>query len=203
MNEVQALIEAGATLNRWGHVPATSGNFSCRLASGGFVVTASGFHKGFLEENNFLQLNANGVREENTSVNLKPSAETELHLDIYRRFPEAQAILHSHSPMASLVSMQTNENAVYLEGWELLKAFDGIDTHQTRVRIPVVENSQLMSEVCEQLSQDLSKNELTVPMYIIRGHGVYCWSSSVARCLHQLEALEYLLNMITLGAKRG
>ena len=42
------LIEAGRTLYQMGMVPATSGNFSARLADGRIAITVSGRHKGRL-----------------------------------------------------------------------------------------------------------------------------------------------------------
>ena len=45
----QQLIEAGRFINSQGWVPATSGNFSARLADGSIAITVSGRHKGHLQ----------------------------------------------------------------------------------------------------------------------------------------------------------
>ena len=69
---------------------------------------------------------------------VKPSDETLLHCQIYRLFPEANAVLHSHGT-ASLILARTRREAtgLTLAGWELLKAFPGIATHETQVILPV------------------------------------------------------------------
>ena len=79
-----ALIEAGRWVSQKGWVPATGGNFSIKTETG-FVVTASGYDKGHLAPEHFLELNQQG---EITSGNGKPSAETALHLKLYQLQPD-------------------------------------------------------------------------------------------------------------------
>ena len=44
----RALIEVGRAFHAQGWAPATSGNFSARLADGRIAITTSGRHKGRL-----------------------------------------------------------------------------------------------------------------------------------------------------------
>ena len=77
------IIAVGRRLDARGWAPATAGNYSARLADG-FAVTASGWHKGRLREEGILKLDEAGK----VVGDGKPSAETQLHLAIYRQFPE-------------------------------------------------------------------------------------------------------------------
>jgi len=65
MNEFQscaeALIAAGQQLYIQGMVPATSGNFSARLANDHLAITVSGRHKGKLSEQDIMEVDVNGV----------------------------------------------------------------------------------------------------------------------------------------------
>src|SRR5262249_24069364 len=78
------LIRAGRLFFERGWVPATAGNFSARLDESHLVITASGRHKGELDADGFLLVGLDG---EVLSRGRKPSAETALHLQLYRREP--------------------------------------------------------------------------------------------------------------------
>src|SRR4051812_20644185 len=133
---VEALI--GATQRAHGHgwMPATSGNASRRLAGGGFLVTASGVDKGRLGPNDVVTLDPDGAP---LPGSLRASAETGLHLARYRADPAVGAVLHVHAPRAVLASRRFGGEVV-LEGFELLKAFSGIVTHEARMVVPIVDN---------------------------------------------------------------
>ena len=184
-----ALAAAGEDLYQRGWVPATSGNFSARLDASSAIVTASGKHKGRLSPADFIavDLQANPISEG------KPSAETELHTQLYARFPEIAAVLHCHSPKVTVISKaKPNTKAIHLEDYELLKAFDGVDTHATRVDIPIFDNTQDISALAAEVDTYLALHP-TCPAYLIRGHGVYCWGKDIDSCMRNLEALDFLI----------
>tara|TARA_R110001592_G_scaffold1254_1_gene7404 strand:+ start:281 stop:904 length:624 start_codon:yes stop_codon:yes gene_type:complete len=185
-----ALAAAGDELYQRGWVPATSGNFSCRLNADSAIVTASGKHKGRLSPSDFIavDLKANAISSG------KPSAETALHTQLYTRFSGIGAVLHCHSPAATVLSMALAEhNELTLEDYELLKAFDGVDTHAARVRIPIFANTQDINALALEADQYLAAHPLC-PAYLIRGHGVYCWAKDLDSCMRNLEALDFLLH---------
>src|SRR5262249_47075861 len=66
---------------------ATSGNFSARTSDGAVLVTASGLDKGDLTEEDLLLIGLDGAPVGRAGA--RPSAETALHLALYRRFPGA------------------------------------------------------------------------------------------------------------------
>ena len=65
----------------------------------------------------------------------KPSAETLLHTQLYRRLPDCGAVLHTHSHASTVLTMHWPADHITLEGYELLKALDGVQTHDTRLTI--------------------------------------------------------------------
>ncbi len=172
-----------------GWTPATAGNFSLRLDHGRVLVTASGRDKGQLVEDDFLVVDDAGrvLRGQG-----QPSAETALHLQIYRLRPEAQVVLHTHSPSQTIASrLFAACGGLRLAGYELLKAFAGIDTHRTELSLPVVRNSQDMREIAEQVEPSLA-----APVcfgYLIEGHGLYAWGRGPEEAARHLEALDFLI----------
>lgn len=182
------LIDVGRQAYARGWVPATSGNFSARLDDDRIAITVSGTHKGHLNVADIMLID-----EEGESLDGKrPSAETLLHTWLYQWRPDIQAVLHTHS-MRSTVLSRIADGEVLLDGLEVLKAFDGIDTHETELVIPVFPNDQNIASLAEQVGEYLLQHP-GVPGYLIAGHGLYTWGSSISSALRHLEAFEFLFD---------
>ena len=181
----QQLIDAGRFIDSKGWVPATSGNFSARLNDGTIAITVSGRHKGRLEADDIMRIDADGQSLDGKT----PSAETLLHTQLYQRFPAVHSVLHPHSLNATLVS-RVFKAEIVLENYELLKAFSGINSHESRVVVPIFANDQNIPRLAQQVADYLDRHHIHA--YIIDGHGLYTWGSSVQETLRHLEALDFL-----------
>lgn len=184
------LIAAGQFFHARGWVPATSSNFSARLGDDEILITSSGQHKGRLDENGFLRADLQGISLEEGK---RPSAETGLHTLMYQRDSAVGCVLHTHSVNATVLSMRLDE--VVFAGYEVQKAFPGIDTHESRVVIPVFPNSQDIPALAEEVGRYLDQYPRTVG-YLIRGHGLYTWGATVADTQRHIEALEFLFECV-------
>lgn len=180
------IISAGNRLDQLGLAPATSGNYSVRLNDHEIAITRSGAHKGFLSETDIMRVDMQGCPQEEK----KPSAETLLHCSIYKLFPHTNAILHTHSIASTVISRTTKNTSLTLDGYEMLKAFPGIQTHETAVTLPIFENTQDI----ETLSALTEKTLQDEPAYIIRGHGIYGWGADMNEALRVIEATEFMLS---------
>jgi methylthioribulose-1-phosphate dehydratase len=122
----------------------------------------------------------------------KSSAETLLHCGIYRRFPQAGAVLHGHS-IANTVLSRAAGNTLTLTGYELLKAFPGLPTHDAEVTLPVIPNDQDIARMQRGLDLLWDGQSTIPPGYLIRGHGSYVWAPDMPAALMRMEALEFML----------
>lgn len=179
-------------MDQRGWVPATAGNISVRFhdpvdAPGRIAITRSGGHKGFLDTFSIIEVAPDGAC---LTEGAKPSAETLLHCQIYRHFPDASAVLHGHSVAGTVLSMIEPGDALILEGYELFKAFAGQTTHQTRLSLPLFANDQDMARLSAAIAPHLAEARLGT---YIRGHGAYVWGPDMDTALARLEALEFLL----------
>jgi len=181
------LIEAGHLLYRMGMVPATSGNFSARLPDNKILITVSGRNKGRLKHGDIMLADAAGKSLDGN----RPSAETQLHVQIYNRIPGARCILHPHSVNATLLSLLTDGD-IELGGYEILKAFPGINTHECKVTVPVFANDQDMGRLSTAVDTRMQDSDDVIHGYLIRGHGFYTWGNSVDEALKHVEAFEFL-----------
>ena len=182
------IIAVGRRLDARGWAPATAGNYSARLEDG-FAVTASGWHKGRLTEDGVLRLDADGM----VIGEGRSSAETHLHLSIYRQFPEAGAVLHGHSPQAVGLSRAFRDIASWhFAGHEMIKVFPGHVTHDAEIVLPIVDNSQDMHEIEAAIAPALARPG-AIPAYLIRDHGLYAWGRDLDEAERVLEAVEWLI----------
>ena len=188
-------------LAQLGWTPATSSNFSERLDDRHAAITVSGRDKGKLTEADIMVVDFDGKA---VGSEHRPSAETLLHTQLYRRFADVGCILHTHSRNQTVASrLFAADGHVRLADYELLKAFRGNETHDTTLDLPVLPNSQHMPTLAAQVETLLD----TGPMwgYLIDGHGLYAWGRSMAEARRHLEAFEFLfaceLELRKLGAR--
>ena len=172
-----------------GWTPATSSNFSQRLDERHAAITISGRDKGRLSENDIMVVDFDGKA---VGSDHRPSAETLLHTQLYRRLPDVGCVLHTHSRTQTVASrLFAGAGQVRLAGFELLKAFSGNTTHEAEVIVPVLPNSQDMPVLAARVDALLDEG----PMwgYLIDGHGLYAWGRDMAEARRHLDAFDFLL----------
>jgi methylthioribulose-1-phosphate dehydratase len=176
-------------LSERGWTPATSSNFSQRMDERHVAITVSGRDKGKLNEADIMVVDVEG---QPVATELKSSAETLLHTQLYKRFPEIGCVLHTHSHNQTVASrLFAGMGHVHLEGYELLKAFAGNTTHDTEIDVPVFPNTQDMHTLAAQVDALLDKQCMWG--YLIDGHGLYAWGRDMGEARRHLEAFEFLL----------
>lgn len=190
------LVAVGRWMSARNFLPATSGNLSCRVSATHVAITASGCDKGELSSADVLIV---GIDE---PAPPRASAETRLHLQLYRDRPATGAVLHGHSLASTLVSAaHLGEGRLVLSGYELLKAFRGVTSHEATIEVPIFANDQDMAALSGSVSERLARAPGAV-CYLLAGHGAYAWGDSVGEARRHLEALEFLLCCQLEGVRR-
>jgi methylthioribulose-1-phosphate dehydratase len=192
---LDSAAEALCATARWcysrGWVPATSGNFSVRVGSR-ILITPSGLDKGILTRADLIEVDGEGSVVNGSG---KPSAETGLHLVLYRARPGAGAILHVHTIWNTLLSARfALQGHLSLEGYEILKGLSGVSTHDHVESVPILNNHQNYAELCRDLAGALDAYPHAHGVLLSR-HGLYTWGQSVAEARRHLEALEFLFEV--------
>jgi methylthioribulose-1-phosphate dehydratase len=85
--------------------------------------------------------------------------------------------------------------AVPLEGYEMLKGLRGVPTHEHREMLPILENSQDMARLAEQV-RALLESDPAVHGFLLRRHGLYTWGRDLAEAQRHVEVLEFLLEIL-------
>ncbi|HTM21723.1 MAG TPA: methylthioribulose 1-phosphate dehydratase [Kofleriaceae bacterium] len=183
------IVTAARELAGLGWTPATSSNFSMRLDDRHIAITVSGLDKGRLTEDGVIAVDLDG---QPVGTPLRPSAETLLHTRLYRRAPAVGCVLHTHSLVQTVASkLFAAQGAVRLEGYELVKAITGFNTHEVTLDLPVLPNTQDMAALADRVDALLDAGPLLG--YLIAGHGLYAWGDDLPEARRHLEAFEFML----------
>jgi methylthioribulose-1-phosphate dehydratase len=188
------LAELGRSCYARGWTLGTSGNFSAVVSRQPFIltITATGLDKGGLLPDQFVRVDAKGKVLEGSG---QPSAETALHL-VVAEVRQADAILHTHSVWSTIASeLSAQQRGLWIEGYEMLKGLEGVQSHIHREWLPVLENDQDMSRLAGVLKTELAECP-QAHGFLLRGHGLYTWGKTLDEAKRHLEILEFLLEVM-------
>lgn len=182
------LAEQAAKLASCGWMRATSGNLSTVLQRDPLLlaVTASGLDKGELTASDHVVVDGSGAALPGQMR--RPSAEAALHARA-AQLSGAGAVIHVHPP-AAVVAAARWPSGIELENLEMQKAL-GLEA-ESRVVLPVVENSQDMTTLGDRLAAAFDP---AVPTIVVAGHGLYAWGTDLRQARHRIEAVESLLQI--------
>ncbi|WP_338782207.1 methylthioribulose 1-phosphate dehydratase [Metabacillus sp. FJAT-52054] len=170
--------------------PATSGNLAIKTASEPltFYVTASGKDKRKESSEDFLLVDGSGQPAEETA--LKPSAETQLHIEVYTR-TNAGCSLHVHTVDNNVISeLYAHEGQITFTGQEIIKAF-GLWDEDASFTIPIIPNHADIPELASVFGQHVHGDAGAV---LIRNHGITVWGRNAFEAKKYLEACEFLFS---------
>ena len=196
------LVEIGKNFYSRGWVLGTSGNFSAVTSREPLclAITSKGSDKGRLTPAQFLEIDGVGNVVRNGGGDEQPSAEASLHLAVVRCM-NADEVLHTHSVWSTvLYDMHASRGGIVLEGYEMLKGLDGVGTHQHKEYLPILENSQDMIELAQRVSSTLQEYN-GIHGFLLLGHGLYTWGESLEEAIHNVEILEFLMEVLVRSAQ--
>ena len=190
----ETIVSLASAFHARGWMLGTSGNLSAvvereplRLA-----ITPSGADKGELAPNQILLID-----QECQVLNAlggNPSDESPLHVMIAQT-KNAGAVLHTHSVWSTILSEKHSSNAVLeLTGFEMLKGLRGVNTHLHREWIPIVDNSQDMTQLAQTLT-DVLTISANAHAVLLRRHGLYTWGQDLKEAKRHVEILEFLFEV--------
>ena len=178
------IISCGKLCGEKNYTPGYSGNISARYKDG-LLITTSGSSNGYLKKNEIVYTDFQGNSLEK---NKKPSSEKFLHIEIYKKRPEINYIIHVHAPYLSscasagkdLLAPIMAENVFYFGGIPLadyalpstmqlventVKHFDKYDAvlmanHGFVIGSKTMEDAYLKLELAESYAQVVLNTEI-------------------------------------------
>jgi methylthioribulose-1-phosphate dehydratase len=174
-----------------GWCQGTGGNFSGTLSREPLrlLITRSGVHKRHLSPADLMIVGPGGQAAAGETA--RPSAEAALHAVIVER-TAAASVLHVHSVANTLLGEHFAGRAGFtLSGYEMLKGLEGVASHETEVRVPVLRNSQDMPALAAEVDR-LLDDRPGLHGFLLAGHGLYTWGDSPDQALRHVEIFEFL-----------
>jgi methylthioribulose-1-phosphate dehydratase len=195
-HQIEGLRTVGQQMWTRGWSLGTSSNYSVVVQDDPkhLLVTASGMDKGHLKPCDFVVVDGSG--HPISPDQPKSSAETLLHCVAVEM--GAGAVLHTHSPWATVLSEHfAAQHGMEIANFEMLKGLQGITTHESRIWLPVFENTQNIPELAAEV-RAYAADPKNPPLYgyLIRRHGMYTWGKTLADATRHIEVLEFLLECV-------
>ena len=200
--QIEALREVGRLFYSRGWSLGTSSNYSVVVGRAPLqlLITASGRDKGRLGTTDFTVVDGEGQQVDANSP--RPSAETLLHAALAKR-PGVGAVLHTHSVPATVLSdAHFGSGALEIAGYEMLKGLAGVTTHDTRITIPILDNTQDMAAMAKTVGLRFGGQAAAAGhAFLVRGHGLYTWGRDLDEARRHVEILEFLFEVLIARAR--
>lgn len=177
-----------------GWCEATSTNISVRHGDA-IIISKSGGAKESYGDSDFLRLplSDDPFDPQRGAHEGRPSAETPLHLALYRKFPSVGAVIHTHSLACTLLSeLSPASRQLELPALEMAKGIRGVMDHRQQLELPVFPNSQDMKAVSDEVIAYQNRGAIAYGL-ILRGHGLYAYGRDLDEAKRHVETYEYLL----------
>ena len=187
----QALSDTIRYLHQRGWCDGSGGNFSLVLQKKPLklLMAPSGIEKRDISADELIEVDSTGsvIKGEGSA-----SAETDMHLKIIEQ-TNAKAVLHTHSMTATWLSnYYKNTGGLTIEGWEMLKGLQGINSHSTSITLPIVFNNQNLAKLSQAAGELINNAPYGL---LVAGHGLYAWGGSLNEARRHVEILEFLLEL--------
>lgn len=94
----EGIVEVGRRLYARGYTASNDGNISVRLDGNRLLMTPKSVCKGFMSPDMMCITDLDGRK---LAGERDPSSEMQMHLEVYRQRPDANAVVHAHPPTAT------------------------------------------------------------------------------------------------------
>lgn len=172
--ERRAVIALGLQLLQRGLTAGTWGNISLRVGPEALLITPSGLGYDRQKPRDLVLLDLEGRVLQGKRL---PSSESPLHLAIYQAYPEAQAVIHTHSVYASALAARRQGIPALIE--DLAQVIGG----------PVACAAYALPG-----TEDLAQAALAALQgrraALLANHGAVAWGSSLAQAYTVAQVVE-------------
>ena len=187
------VYEANMLLPKYGLVTFTWGNVSgIDRESGLFVIKPSGVEYDALTPDDMVVVDLDGKRVEGR---YNPSSDTETHRILYKAFPNAGGIVHTHSPWATSwaqagrgIPCYGTTHADYMYGT--------IPCVRNLTKEEIDEGYEMNTGVL--IADYIKENGLdyeAVPAVLCKNHGPFTWGTDPHNAVHNAVVLEEVAKM--------
>ena len=173
------LRRACEILYKQGYLSGMDGNVSIRVNRDMILTTPTGRNKGWLNEEDLVLCGMDGKSLENGK---RPSTEIKMHLEIYSRRSDAQAVVHCH-PIFGTIYAASNKN---LNGCYLTESI---------VAVGSVPKALLALPGTHQLAESIAPFIADNEAILLANHGAISFGENMEVAVSRMESLEHFAKL--------
>ena len=182
-----AIVEMGYTLIAKNLVAGSWGNISCRIDEQSIAITPSGRGYELLKPEDVVLIDREGAVLEGKRI---PSSELKVHTAIYNAYPEAGAVIHTHSIYASALAAMHQYVPAIIE--DIVQIIGG--------RVYCAEYALCgTQELADKTVAALRGRKAA----LLANHGAVCWGKNLQEALLVAEILEKAAQIAVICAGTG
>jgi len=108
------MCQIGQRVWQKGMVAANDGNFSVKIGDNDVLCTPTGVSKGFMTPEMICKVDLQGNVLESDGIH-RPSSEIKMHLRVYQRRPDVNAVVHAHPMYETSFAIMACKRQVLLD----------------------------------------------------------------------------------------
>lgn len=182
------ILSVGRELHRQNLLAAADGNISVRVGKAKILITPRGVAKESLSVKELALMDMDG-----RILAGNPSSERRMHLEIYRRCPQARAVVHAHPPTA--IAWSVAQPAL-----RELPAESLPEVILAAGRIPVVPYGRPGSD---EMATGLVSYLPHCRAMILARHGAVCWGETLDEAFRGMERIEHCARILATAVGLG
>jgi L-fuculose-phosphate aldolase len=180
-----ALVETGKLAYQSGLMISNDGNISVLMPDGHVLITPSGVCKGRIGPDDLLVIDMQGkVIQPAADLQLKPTSETPMHLEVYRQRKDVRAVIHTHLVYANALAITLGK--IRMDVIPEAAASFG--------EVPITDFALPSSPQNADAIRNLIVNH---DVLLIRNHGSLTVGKNLDEALIKLERLEHVSKTLT------
>ncbi len=170
-------------------VAANDGNISVKLSDNEFLCTPTGVSKGFMTPDYICKVDAEGnVIQANKGF--KPSSEIKMHMRVYKRRPDVQAVVHAHPIFATSFAIA----GIPLTQPIMPEAVIALGC------VPIAEYGRPSTE---EIPDNVEKYLQYYDAVLLESHGALTYSDSLLAAYHKMESVEFYAELLFKAKQLG
>lgn len=183
----EELVKISHRVEAKGFVAATDGNISVRLPNGNILATPTSMNKGFISAGDLVEMTIDGKQ---VNGKRKPSTEMKMHLFIYHRRSDVNAVVHCHP--------------VYATGFAAAGVSLPEDIFpEMVVGFGAVPLAPYATPSTEEVGDSLSPFVGKYDAVLLANHGVVTYGSDLWGAYFKMEKVEQIAQMLFVAGALG
>lgn len=178
----ELMCEIGRRVWQKGMVASNDGNFSVKLNDNEFLCTPTGVSKGFMTPDYICKVDAKGnVLEANEGF--RPSSEVKMHMRIYEKRPDVNAVVHAHPIFAT---------AYAIAG----KPLDRVIMPEAAIFLGEVPLAKYATPSTDEVPDSIEQYLPYVNQVLLENHGALTWGPDLLSAYHKMESVEFYAELM-------